>query len=144
MPGEPSREGSQLAGALHSVHASADKADADVGVTSDLVRMRVMSSVLGRPPAETEPDQPVPEGETEESVRPPRLEDLAVPRVVAEEPELGRYRPQERREAEGSPGAPDDHETRPSASTGGEREHDLDGVVATAAIKEPLLLSPAL
>src|SRR5271170_5793101 len=66
-----------------------DETLTDVGVATDLVGVCVVGTMLGNPPAEAHPDQRIPDGQPEKSVRPAGPKDLLVPRVVAEESQLG-------------------------------------------------------
>src|SRR5271167_1026716 len=63
----------------------------DVGVTSDLVGVCVMGVVLGNPPAEAQPDQPVRDCQPQQPIGPSGAEDLLVSGIMAEEAQLGEH-----------------------------------------------------
>ncbi len=66
----------------------ADRVDLDVGVASDLVRVRVVAGVLGVPPRVADADDAVREDAADAVVRGARREDLLVRRLVGEERHL--------------------------------------------------------
>ena len=88
---------------------------ADIGVAAHLVGMRMVSVVLGNPPAEAQPDERVPHGEAEQAIAPARAEDLVVPRVMADEAQLGERHPHQRGDGEGRPRVAGDDEQGPPA-----------------------------
>ncbi len=107
------------------------------GSRPELVGMGVMGIVLGHPPAEAHSDQPVPDPQPEQAIGPPGLEDLPVARIVTEEAELGGDDPEEHRDAERGPRVAEEEEPDPSRDERGDREDDLDPVVAEPAFEEP-------
>ena len=109
---------------------------ADIGVTAQLVGMRMVSVVLGNPPAEAQPDERVPHGEAEQAIAPARAENLVVPRVMADEAQLGEHHPHQRGDGEGRPRVADDDEQGPPGEEGEDRQGDLHPVVARPAVEQ--------
>src|SRR5271169_1733565 len=62
---------------------------ADIGVAAHLVGMRMVGVVLVNPPAEAQPDERVSYGEAEQAIAAACAEHLVVPRIMADEAELG-------------------------------------------------------
>ena len=71
------------------------RADRDVGVLVLVVGVGVVTVVLVDPPAVAQPDGQVAVQQADHVVGPPGPEDLPVPGVVADEPELGEHERQE-------------------------------------------------
>jgi hypothetical protein len=91
---------------------------ADIGVAAHLVGMRMVGVVLVNPPAEAQPDEHVSYGEAEQAIAPARAEYLAVPRIMADEAELGEDNPRPCGDGEGRPRVAGDNEQDPSGQEG--------------------------
>ena len=65
--------------------------------------MRMVSVVLGNPPAKAQADERVPHGEAEQLVAPARAENLVVPRIMADEAHLGEHNSHQWGDGEGRP-----------------------------------------
>ena len=101
-PRQPPREtsttpGSPVAGGRHH------EAFADVGVAADLVGMCVMGVVLGDHQPKLNPINTFPDDQPEQPVCPAGPKDLLVPRVMADEAQVGEHQPEERRDTERDP-----------------------------------------
>src|ERR1700733_9616593 len=100
--------------------------------------MRVVRVVLGNPPAEAQPDERVPHDEAEQAVTPARAENLVVPRVMADEAQLGEHHPQQRGDGEGRPRVAGVDEQGPPGEEGEDRQGDLPPVIARPAVEQAL------
>jgi len=91
--------------------------------------MRMVSVVLGNPPAKAQPDERVPHDEAEQAIAPARAEYLDVPRIMADEAQLGEHHPHQRGDGESRPRVADDDEQGPPGEEGEEfyDEKDLPG-----------------
>ena len=116
------------------------RTDGDVRIRAFLVGVRVMAVVLVDPPAVAQPDAQVAEQDAEDVAGPPGAENLPVPGVVAQEPDLGEDHRQERGHRQLPPRVAHHHKDGPS---GGQRRgggRDLPGVVPGAPLQQPRLL----
>ena len=98
--------------------------------------MGVVGVVFWDPPAEAHPDQRIPDRQSEQPVRPAGSKDLLVPRVVADEAQLGEHHTQESRGTECGPRIAHHHQRRPSGGKNGDGQHDLHAVIARSAVKK--------
>ena len=110
---------------------------ADVGITPDLVGMRVVRTVLGHPPAEAHSDQHVADGETQEPVGPAGTEHLLVARVVPHETELGEHQSEKRGDGEREPGVSQQDQPGEPGAERADRQWDLGAVVTEATVEQP-------
>jgi hypothetical protein len=94
--------------------------------------MGMVGVVLVNPPAEAQPDEHVSYGEAEQA----SAEHLVVPRIMADEAELGEDDPRQCGDGEGRPGVADDNEQDPSSQEGEDRQGDLQSVVAGPPVEE--------
>jgi len=108
----------------------------DIGVAAHLVGMRMVGVVLVNPPAEAQPDERVPHDEAEQAVAPACAEHLVVPRIMADEAELGEHDPHQGGDGQGRPRVADDDEQDPCREEGEDRQGDLHPVVARPAIEQ--------
>ena len=60
----------------------------------------MVSVVLGNPPAKAQPDERVPHDEAKQAIAPARAENLVVPRIMADEAQLGEHHPHQRGDGE--------------------------------------------
>ena len=109
---------------------------ADIGVAAHLVGMRMVSVVLGNPPAKAQPDESVRHDEAEQAIAPARAENLVVPRIMADEAQLGERYPRQRGDGEGRPRVADHDEQGPSSEESDDRQGDLHPVVARPAVEQ--------
>jgi hypothetical protein len=109
---------------------------ADIGVAAHLVGMRMVGVVLVHPPAEAQPDEHVSYGEAEQAVTPACAKHLVVPRVMADEAELGEGESRQCGDGEGRPGVADYDEQDPSSQEGEDGQGDLQSVVAGPPVQE--------
>ena len=105
------------------------RADVDIGILVLGVGVGVVAVVLVDPPAVAQPDGQVAVHEADQVVGPLRPEDLPVPGVVADEPDLGEHHRQERGDRELPPRVPEEHERRPPAGQQRAGDGDLRQVV---------------
>jgi len=109
---------------------------ADIGVAAHLVGMRMVSIVLGHPPAKAQPDERVGHDEPEHLIAPARAENLVVPGIMADEAQLGEHHPHQWGDGEGQPRVADHDEQGPSGEEGEDRQGDLHPVVAGPALEQ--------
>jgi hypothetical protein len=121
-----------------SLRVRGDQGDsfADIGVAAHLVGMRMVSVVLGNPPAKAQPDEHVPDDEPEHVIAPARAENLVVPRIMADEAQLGEQHPHQWGDGEGCPRVADHDEQGPSSEESEDRQGDLHPVVAAPALEQ--------
>ena len=81
-------------------------------------------------------DERVRHDEAEQAIAPPRAENLVVPRIVAEEAQLGEHHPHQRSDREGRPRVADHDEQGPSSEEGEDRQGDLHPVVVWPAVEQ--------
>jgi hypothetical protein len=117
--------------------AEGQRADGDVGVRVLSVGVRVMAVVLADPPAVAQPDAQVAEQDAGDIVGPPGAEDLAVPGVMAQEPDLGEDHRQERGHRELPPRVAQQNEYGPSGGQQPDGDRDLPDVVARPPVQQP-------
>src|ERR1700727_74697 len=98
--------------------------------------MRVVSVVLGYPPAKAQPDERVRHDEAEQAIALARAENLLVSRVMADEAQLGEHDPHQRGDGEDGPRVADNEEQGPSSEEGEDRQGDLHPVVARSAVEQ--------
>jgi hypothetical protein len=98
--------------------------------------MRMVSVVLGNPPAKAQPDERVPHDEAEQAIAPARAENLVVPRIMADEAQLGEHHPHQRGDGESRPRVADQDEQGPSSEEGEDRQGDFHPVVAWPAVEQ--------
>src|SRR6266496_5998835 len=96
-----------------------------------------MAVVLVHPPAVAQPDAQVAEQDAGDVAGPPGAENLPVPGVVAQEPDLGEDHRQERGNRELPPRVARHDEDGPSGGQQPDGEGDLPGVVARPPIQQP-------
>jgi hypothetical protein len=109
---------------------------AHVGVAAHLVGVRMVSVVLGHPPAKAQPDERVRHGKAEHVIVPARAENLVVPGIVADEAQLREHHPQQWGDGEGRPRVADHDEKGPASEEGEDRQGDLHPVVAGPAVEQ--------
>ena len=104
--------------------------------------MGVVAAVLVHPPAIAQPDPEVARQQAERVGAPAGPEHLLVAGVVAEEAELGEHHAEEHRRQQLPPGGSDEHEGDPAGQAEGDRDGDLERVVARAPAQQPRRLDP--
>jgi hypothetical protein len=114
-----------------------ERPDPDVRVRAFLIRVRVMAVVLLHPPPVAQADAQVAEQDAEHITGAGGAEDLPVPRVVAEEADLGEHAGQEDRHQKLPPGIPQQAERRPAGRQARHRGRDLPGVVSRPPVQQP-------
>src|SRR5215472_12060839 len=111
----------------------------DVGIGAFGVRVRVMAVVLAHPPAVAEPDPEIAEQNAQDIADPSGSADLAMPRIVAEEAELGKHD----REIDGNrqlpPGVTHQQEYGPASEEQPQTDRDPPSVMSRAQIKQARL-----
>jgi hypothetical protein len=113
------------------------------GVSSLLVRVRVVAVVLTLPPAVADSDQQVRDDQADPVVPPAGLEDLTVRGVMAQERGLGHHNREDSRVGELPPAVADPDETH---HPGGQDENGTDQlgpVVAVAAAHQSHVVDAA-